>query len=223
MIRPVRSESIVLLHGLGANRFVMRRLGRLLSRSGYRITNWGYRSTQGSIELHARDFLKRLVSFSAAEPCRPVHLVTHSMGSIVARRALMDVRPLNIGRMVMLAPPNAGSHVARHFSRFAGKLCRPLRELSDSSDSYVNRLEQPQEMEIGIIAAAQDRVVPLESTFLSGQADHIVLPGHHGMIVWRTDTAGQIIHFLKRGRFNHDRNGLGRSIQAVEPCSSIGP
>jgi hypothetical protein len=124
------------------------------------------------------------------------------MGSIVARCALETGGLTKLGRFVMLGPPNRGSHIARRLASQLGDLCTPLRELSDASDSFVNRLEEPTHVEVGVIAAAADRVVPLKSTHLACQRDHIVLPGHHGVLPWRYETFRQVISFLQDGRFN---------------------
>ena len=104
----------------------------------------------------------------------------------------------------MLGPPNSGSHVARRLANTLGRICPPLRELSDDAESYVSRLEEPAEVELGVIAAESDRVVKLPSTFLQSQSDHIVLPGQHGTLPWRRDTCQQVAHFLRHGHFESD-------------------
>ncbi len=204
MIRYSSKEAVVLLHGLAAHRFVMVRLARHLRGNGFWTENWGYRSIRPTIEFNSLWFKSRFNDFVSRTCFDRVHLVTHSMGSIIARRALDLERPHNLGRFVMLGPPNSGSHVARRLSAHLSRLCPPLRELSDLPDSYVNRLNKPAGIELGIIAAESDRVVRLNSTFLDCQRDHIVLPGHHGTLLWRRDTSEQVIHFLQKGRFRHD-------------------
>lgn len=203
MISQPRNQAVVLLHGLAANRLVMVRLSKFLDGHGYETANWGYRSIRGSIESHAWALRTQLDDFISAGRHEVVHIVAHSMGGIVARRALSLSHTANLGRLVMLGPPNRGSHVARRLSRPLGSICPALRELSDSAHSYVNQLGEPSDIECGIIAAAADRVVKLQSTFLASQSDHIILPGHHGMLPWRCDTAKQVIHFLRYGKFNH--------------------
>jgi len=202
MICQVRKETVVLVHGLAAPRWVMSPLGRFLGCSGFGVVNWGYASIRRSIEWHGealRERLEQLVN-SSVDRC---HLVTHSMGSIVARCALAGGGRPNVGRVVMLAPPNHGSHVARRLAPYLGFACQPLRQLSDDSASFVRGLPQPDALEIGIIAAASDAVVPLASTRLACQRDHIVLPGRHGLLPLRPDTARQVLTFLREGRFAH--------------------
>jgi len=201
MISQMTSEAVILLHGLAANRLVMLRLAQYLTSGGFHVENWGYPSIRRSIESHAVRFNQRLTAFNGNQYHERVHVVTHSMGGIIARRAFSLDRPPNLGRFVMLAPPNSGSHVARRLASTLGTICPPLRELSDDAESYVNRLSEPQNIELGIIAAKSDRVVDLSSTFLKGQCDHIVLPGHHGLLPWRRDTIQQVSHFLRHGHF----------------------
>ena len=208
MIMQSRKNLVVLLHGLGANRFVMTRLAWLLRQGGFEVDNLGYRSTHGSIESHATRLRGHLARRNNDAEVERIHLVTHSMGGIVARRALREEKPAKLGRIVMLGPPNAGSHVARLFAIPFGRWCPALVELSDEPGSYVNRLEQPADLEIGIIAAAADRVVKLDSTMLRCQRDHIVVPGHHGVLPWRRDATEHVIHFLRTGRFHREEYGV---------------
>ncbi len=222
MISSISKQSVILLHGLAANRLAMFRLACSLAAHGYHVANWGYASIRNPIESQVVEFRKRLERFLDRDPYDAVHLVTHSMGGIIVRRAFSLGRPANLGRLVMLGPPNAGSHVARTLARPLGRLCPPLIDLSDSADSYVNRLVEPEGLDLGIIAAAYDRVVKLESTFLPCQRDHIVLPGHHGTLPWRRETVRQVLHYLQYGRFRHEmvqstQETVEGALHAVQP------
>ena len=202
---PLVTETVVLLHGLGANRLVMSRLAQTLRAAEFSVHNWGYRSTRHSIDVHAQTIARRLQNLLDENSGITIHFVAHSMGSVIARRILRDHIPTNLGRVVMLGPPNSGSHIASMLASTVGRICRPLSELADSADSYVNQLGEPDDLDVGIIAAREDRVVRLESTTLACQRDHIVLSGSHGMLPWRKDTGQQVIHFLRHGRFVHNK------------------
>src|SRR5262245_5759945 len=104
-------EAVVLVHGLAANRFIMAPLERALTGCFGKVLNWGYPSLWSRIEQHGTalaEFL-RLLDCHAYDR---IHLVTHSMGGIVARLALGLFKPQRLARFVMIAPPNRGSHIA---------------------------------------------------------------------------------------------------------------
>ena len=52
-----------------------------------------------------------------------------------------------------------------------------------------------------IVAAARDRVVRIENTRLSNQADHIVVNSGHASMLFRSEVADLIDSFLRHGRF----------------------
>lgn len=195
------AEWVVLLHGLAAPSAMMIPLARRLARAGFRVVNWSYPSTRYTVEVHAARLAELLRELHANPRCETFHLVGHSLGGIVARAAWNMVGPLKPARMVMLAPPNHGSPLARTFGPLLARLWPALTQLEDRPTSFVNRLLKPQGIEVGVIAARRDILVPLPSTHLDGQVDHLVVPGLHTLIVFRRDVADQIVHFLRTGRF----------------------
>jgi len=72
------------------------RLGR-----NFDVVNWSYFSFAGSVERHAERHAERLSGFlvttASQNTSRNIHLVAHSMGSIVARAALSMATPANFG------------------------------------------------------------------------------------------------------------------------------
>ncbi|MEX0713284.1 MAG: alpha/beta fold hydrolase [Pirellulales bacterium] len=196
------AEWIVLLHGLGANARLMGPLERRLAAGGYSVLNWSYASLMGTIEEHGRRLHERLQTLDADASVARLHLVAHSMGSIVARYALGLGKPARLGRMVLLAPPNRGSRVAAWLGPWLRWGCRTIDQLAARPDSFVNQLPLPDEaIEIGVIAASIDALVACHSTHLPAQRDHIVVPALHSLMIYQPRVAREIVHFLAYGRF----------------------
>ena len=195
----------VLVHGLGGSRLDMWPIARRLNRLGFRVKNWGYRSIGNGIETHADRLAKELLTIDKDLHESKFHLVTHSMGGIIARNLFANARFENLGRVVMLAPPHRGSHAARQLAPFIGWLSPSLKQLSDDSDSYVNSLAnslKQNEIEFGIVEAVKDRVIASGSVNLDGHRDFARVDGHHGVLTWYRETIQLVENFLIRGSFS---------------------
>ena len=195
------SHALILIHGLGAHWLVMSPLARRLQKQFGRVINWRYSSLWSGIEHHGQRISEQLQQLDDDPAVERIHLITHSMGGIVARLALASRIPAKMGRMVMLAPPNSGSHVARSLAPVLGRLCPPLVQLSDEVRSFVAMLPPPEKVDIGIIAARNDFLVAEPRTHLPTEKEHIVLPGLHSSLIWRKETAEQVAEFLQSGKF----------------------
>jgi pimeloyl-ACP methyl ester carboxylesterase len=197
----LNDELAVVVHGLGANGLVMRPLARWLGQAGYRTINWSYPSLFRTIERHGKKLRERLALLDDDPTVGRIHLVTHSMGCIVARQALVVGAPRKMGRFVMLAPPNQGSPAAAFFGPKL-RWCFPtIDQLARRPGSFVDRLPEPVECEVGVIAAQVDWQVGLVNTHLRCQSDHIVVKGTHSLIILRPSVAREVVAFLREGRF----------------------
>lgn len=197
-------EAVFLLHGFAGRPLWMSRLARFLCGAKYAVHNWRYSGVRKTIADHAAALSSELERVVAGGKIRRVHFVTHSLGGIIIRQMLSERQLPFIGRIVMLAPPNTGSHVAHAFSLLFGRLCPILGEMSTKADSYVNRLHVPHEVEIGVIAASRDWVVRRKNTHLTTQKDHIVIRGDHIRLPFLRASAEQTLHFLETGLFRRD-------------------
>jgi pimeloyl-ACP methyl ester carboxylesterase len=205
-----RNELVVLVHGFGAKRAVMWPLASRLRANGFRVLNWNYLSLFATIETHANRFCDFLATQLSLEP--RFHIVAHSMGSIVTRAALNRSSLPNLGRLVLLAPPNAGSPAARLASFLIGRVVTPTRELSDQESSYVNQLKQQTEFDVGILAARYDILVPTRNTHLCGERMHEILCATHNSLLFSRAVSTKIASFLRTGDFKMpDNNAIHRS------------
>ena len=216
---PASADCVVLLHGLSRTENSMLVMQETLEFHGYRVINDGYPSNDAPIA----DLVAHVGQAAARCGGARTHFVTHSMGGILVRAWLRDNRPPQLGRVVMLAPPNHGSEVVDNLAQF--ELLPDLleflhgpaaRELGTDPNSVPNRLP-PADYALGVIAGnraisplgpiliegANDGTVSVESTRIEGMSDHIVLPATHTMMMVNPIVLAEVLEFLRHGAFDH--------------------
>ncbi len=217
---PESKGLVVLLHGLGRTDLSMLRMESVLAERGYSVVNVDYPSTQHSIEHLAAEELGPALELCCSADSIPVHFVTHSMGGIVLRYYLDTHEVQQLGRVVMLSPPNQGSELADWVaeSPLLQKILGPsVEQLGTDSASVPSQLG-PVDFELGVIAGnrtlnplfsrmipgADDGKVAVENTKVEGMADFLVVPHSHTYIMMNEEVIDQVIHFLEEGRFRRD-------------------
>lgn len=197
----VQRDWVVLLHGLFATRRSMSKLESRISDEGYMVLNWGYPTWWRSTEQHVGRLLPHLQALQCDPSVRSINFVTHSMGGILARCALHFGSSHKVKRMIMLAPPNRGSHLTRiKLGPFAWFI-PSIADLSESPDSLPNRLEVASQVEIGVIAASRDFVVPVANTAIENQREHCILSSTHLRLPSHETAVSYVLNFLRTGKF----------------------
>ncbi len=212
--------AVVLLHGLRQSSGSMEKMEKTLSSQGYNVVNVDYPSTDHTIEYLAsvtlHDILKPFVKKSPSQ----IHFVTHSMGGIIVRYYLKHQKLKNLGRVVMISPPNRGSELVELLKdqSVLERIYGPAAaELNMEKGSLVQSLG-PVDFELGVIAGNRsfnplysallpgpdDGVVTVESMKIEGMKDFIILPQTHTFIMKNDDTIAQVIYFLEHGVFNRE-------------------
>ena len=215
------NECVILLHGLARTNRSMQKIEAALKKAGYRVFNCNYPSRRHPIELLSITAIDQAIEHCYENfQAQRIHFVTHSMGGILIRFYLAQHDIDNLGRVVMLAPPNAGSELVDHLSKF--ELFRLIHgpageQLGTHASSLPNSLG-PVDYEVGIIAGNKsfnllssiliegedDGRVSTQSTRLEGMSDFIVLPYGHTFMMNRKQVIDQTLHFLQQGRFQHE-------------------
>lgn len=196
-------DTIILLHGIGCNSWMNWFFAKHLRSIGYNVHNLGYNSVGQSLpSIIERIGQRTLQIHHQMNEDSNLYLVGHSMGAIISRAMACQLDLPKLKRVVMITPPNAGSHVATYLGPKLRWLSPAVWDLADHPDSFVNRLPIPRDVELGVIAAERDPVIHEESTHIEGEVDHIVLPGRHGELIFKRDVYDQVSHFLKHGGFH---------------------
>lgn len=212
-------ECVVLLHGMGRTFRSMAVMAEALEQHGYLVANIDYPSRDYPIEHLSPWAVSEGVRQCRAMGGVSIHFVTHSMGGILVRHYLQHNALEDLGRVVMLSPPNRGSEVTdelennflyRWFYGEAGL------QLGTNPGSFVNQLggvTYPVGIIIGtehffidawfskIIPGEDDGKVSVARAKIEGMSDFLEVPYSHPFIMEKKEVIQQTIHFLQNGKF----------------------
>lgn len=213
------SECVVLLHGLARTSMSMNKMQRELEKAGYATANVDYPSRDHTVEVLADIAVPRgLATCREQEDLTRIHFVTHSLGGILVRQYLSQHEIDELGRVVMLGPPNQGSAAVDQLGEVPGFdwLNGPAgRQLGKGEESVPLRLG-PADFELGVIAGNRsidpitsavldnpdDGRVSVTDTRLDGMADFVVVDHSHAFMMRMRRPIELTKIFLATGRFD---------------------
>jgi pimeloyl-ACP methyl ester carboxylesterase len=209
-MRTEAPETVLLLHGLWMNGFIMQYLAHTLRGEGFAAHTLTYRSIHDALDAHLARLARRIASLAAGR----IHLVGHSTGGLVVLRYLQRDPDKRIGRTVLLGAPVGGCRAATAVARRPGGdllLGKSLSIWREPVDVSLDR-----RFEVGVIAGTSrlglgrlfvrlpepnDGVVCVDETRLPGMRDHLALPVGHTAMLASPQVARQTAVFLKTGAF----------------------
>jgi hypothetical protein len=146
-----------------------------------------------------------------------IHFVTHSLGGILLRYAISQDPIPDLGRVVMLGPPNQGSEVIDKMRNWPGvQLITGIAglQLGTDGDSIPSQLG-PADFELGIIAGTgttnpfmsamlpdeDDGKVTVARTQIEGMDDFKIVSNSHFGMMKSDDVIAYTTRFLRTGSF----------------------
>jgi len=219
-------ECVVLVHGMGRTLRSMDEMQKRLLAAGYHTVSLGYPSTSKKIEdIVSAHFPPALAQCQQFQPTT-VHFVSHSLGGIVLRAVFKDQKPENMGRVVMLSPPNHGSAAVDSLKDwwFYKWLNGPAgQQLTTDDNSFPNQLG-PVDYPVGVITGDRfiffdfwlsaiipgldDGKVSIVSAQLEGMQDFLVVHETHPFIMNSEYVQDETLYFLRNGIFKHQQKPL---------------
>jgi hypothetical protein len=214
-------DNVILLHGLCRTPRSMAKMQRALTQAGYTVWNVDYPSRTAPIQTLADDAIGPAIAHCRQSGATRIDFVTHSLGGILVRSYLARHAVPDLGRVVMLAPPNQGSEVVDKLgglSLFKWINGPAGNELGTDKNSVPNQLG-PAHFPVGIITGDRsinwinsllipgpdDGKVAVRRAKLEGMSDFLLLHTTHTFITFNNEVIRQTIQFLRTGEFNKNK------------------
>lgn len=208
-------ECVVLVHGYLRSSNHLSHLRNFLIQKGFYVVSIDYPSTT----LNIQEIVGSYFSSQILDHCQnqTIHFVTHSLGGVIVRYYLKTNQIKNLGRVLMLAPPNQGSEIADFLSQFnlLNSFLGPiLVQIKTDNSSFVHSLGLPK-FEFAIISGdytldpissfiipgIDDGRVSISNTNLENRKDFLLVKRSHNFIMDAPEVQEAIFTYIKFGRF----------------------
>jgi len=210
-IRPRSQHLALMVHGITRSTGTFSAMKRALIKAGYDAVAISYPSTRQTIEQHAlalTELINRLEGYTT------ISFVTHSMGGLILRHVLaakpLWQKTINLGAVVMIAPPNQGSVLAELvknnilYKLIYGKSGQQL------DPGKVKDMPMTKNIRLLIIAGRKrngvrfnpiwdgdnDGTVKVSETILNGYGLPLIIPARHTAILKHPDTIKATVNYL---------------------------
>ncbi len=217
-------ECVVLLHGLARTERSMIKLEHYLEDNDFIVMNIAYPSRKKTVQELSDSIVSKAVAECRAINAGKIHFVTHSLGGILVRYYLEYNEVPELGRVVMLSPPNNGSEVVDKLKDilFFKWLNGPAGEqLGTDQDDLPKNLVAPY-YDVGIITGDRsinpilsflipgkdDGKVSIESAKLDGMTDFVIVHKAHPFIMRDEEVFQLIVTFIRNGMFSSDKTQI---------------
>lgn len=212
------AECVVLLHGLARTSSSFNAMQEALEEDGYLTANIDYPSREHEIAALADIAVgDGLAACRAGEDVEKIHFVTHSLGGILVRQYLSTETVDELGRVVMLGPPNQGSNAVDDLVDVPGFgwLNGPAGHQLGKGEASVPLALGPVDFELGVIAGNRtidpitsavlenpdDGRVSIEDTKVEGMDDFIIVEHSHAFMMRMKKPIELTKKFLRTGSF----------------------
>jgi pimeloyl-ACP methyl ester carboxylesterase len=210
------NDCVVLLHGLNRSYHSMSKMAQSLQAAGFSTANVDYPSQAATVEELAPLAVNEGLAQCRQLHAQHIHFVTHSIGGILLRYEQHQSPIPELGRVVMLAPPNQGSEIVDLTRNWPGaELISGKAGLQMGTDeNSIPAQLGPVDFELGVVAGTgtisffsamlpdpDDGKVSLERTKVEGMKDFLVVHISHHYIMTNDKVIENTKHFLQTGWF----------------------
>lgn len=203
---------VLLIHGMHMKPFSMWSLAKRLRRAGLDVQAFSYPSVRGHLDVCAGALIDVIQAHAGQlKEGQRIALVGHSLGGLVAARALQLQPQLPVGDLVMLGVPYRGAQVAinlqyHHFGEMV--VGKPLRQWINRR---LDKAALPEHVRVYAIAGSKskglgrlvhrfkgdnDGTVYVQESQVPGARDNLVLPVSHSGMLFSQEVADRLLSWL---------------------------